>query len=149
MGVDLLEPFGGDLSFGPSPTDIADIGNPTRDFSFLIDRDELIQRIIRRLLTSPGEWLADANYGAGVRQLVNEPLSQALAQQIQSTILGQILLEPDVARSPAPTVQVQQILNGVLVTIFFFTQTQIPVRFSFNPANPTIFTAAPAALRTT
>ena len=111
-----------------------------------MDRDELIQRLIRRLFTAPGEWIPFPNYGAGVRGLVNEPLSSQLALQIRSTITSQVLQEPDVSRQPAPTVRVEQVLNGVQVFVQLFTVAQVPVSFSFNPANPDTFSTPPAVI---
>lgn len=137
MSLDFLAPFGGDLSLG-SNVDIALLGK-SNDFDFITDRDELIQRLIRRLLTSSGEWIPFPQYGAGLRALVNETLTQQMVLQIRSTVVSQILQEPDIARNPMPHVNVQATLNGVFVSVQFFTQALEPVAFNFNPAAPNTF----------
>lgn len=137
MAIDFRAPFGEDLLFGPLP-DLNVIGSTTRDFDFIQDREELIQRIIRRLLTTRGEWIPFPEYGASLRLRVNEPLTPQLVLDIRSTILSQLMLEPDVARSPAPQVLIAKIDNGIVVTIQLFTQALRVVNFSFNPASPAL-----------
>lgn len=142
MGVDLRAPFGTDIAVAPT-SDVSSLGAATRDFEFLIDRDELIQRVLRRLLTDPGEWIPFPSYGAGLRRRVNEVLTPQLALQIRSDIVNQLLMEADVARIPPPQVQLATMTNGIIVTVFFYTQSLVPVSFSFNPASPSSI-AAPA-----
>src|SRR5437762_1380693 len=101
MGVDLFAPFGDDISFAPQQ-DVGFIGGSSSDFDFLVDRDELIQRLIRRLFTAPGEWIPFPNYGAGVRGLVNEPLSSQLALQIRNTITSQVRSEEHTSELQSP-----------------------------------------------
>lgn len=144
MGFDLLAPFGGDLSFGPT-VDVSTSGISGGDFDFLVDRDELIQRIIRRLLTDPGEWIPFPNYGAGLRRYVDETLTVVLANKIKNTILGQLLQEPDVSEAPLPSVALSTIPNGIFVAIRVFSRDIGQVSFAFSPnqpatiASPTIF----------
>lgn len=106
------------------------------DFGFLVDRPEIIQRVIRRLLTNKGEWIPFPQYGAGLRQRVNDVLSLQEAIRIRSDIINQILMEPDVAAQPPPKVQVQSVPNGVLVSLLFYTVTFLPISFAFNSAAP-------------
>jgi phage baseplate assembly protein W len=40
------------------------------------------QRILRRLLTNPGDYIWELTYGAGLPQFVGQPLSQSLLTQI-------------------------------------------------------------------
>lgn len=72
------------------------------------------QRVLRRLLTNPGEYIWHTNYGAGLAQKVG---SLATASEIQALIQSQMLLEAAVAQDPPPAVKVQKLTNGVSVQI--------------------------------
>lgn len=72
------------------------------------------QRVLRRLLTNPGEYMFHPNYGAGLGALVGSVSDVA---KITALIRGQILLEQAVARVPAPEITVSAITNGVSVYI--------------------------------
>ena len=88
------------------------------------------QRVLRRLLTNPGEYLFHPEYGAGLRKMVGENRDVA---KIRTLIRGQMLLEPSVSRSPEPTVTVASITNGVSVRIDYVAlPDQQPVALSFN-----------------
>lgn len=139
MAIDFLAPFGEDMALGAG-SDVSILGQVGADFSFIDSRAELIQRIIRRLLTTPGEWLPFPRYGAGLRRYVNEPLTSSIAFQIKADCLAQIVEEPDVVTLPAPQVNLQRIPDGIVVTIQLFTQALQPVSFSFNPNSPDVFT---------
>ena len=60
------------------------------------------QRILRRLLTNPGEYKWHPTYGAGVLKYVGSRDSSLKA--LEGLILSQIQLERGVAQYPAPTV---------------------------------------------
>lgn len=76
------------------------------------------QRILRRLLTNPGDYIWNLNYGAGLGQMVGKP---ANASAIQNIVYSQIFEEPAVARVPAPTVTTDVNPDGtVTVTIDYF-----------------------------
>lgn len=62
------------------------------------------QRVLRRLLTNPGDYLWNPGYGAGLAQFVGQP---ANAARIRSVIRSQIFQEAAVARQPEPTIEVQ------------------------------------------
>ena len=72
------------------------------------------QRILRRLLTNPGDYLWHPDYGAGLPAKVGDVFDAA---KIRALIRGQILLEAAVARSPEPVIDVQQIPSGLSVNI--------------------------------
>lgn len=61
------------------------------------------QRVLRRLLTNPGDYLWNAGYGAGLAQFVGQPANVA---RIRSVIRSQIFKESTVARSPEPAIDV-------------------------------------------
>lgn len=131
MAIDIYSPFGTDLQFGPGE-DITLTGREGVDFEFVREQQEFIQRIIRRLLTAPGEWIPFPKYGAGLRRWVDEPLTSANAFEIETTIMSQIGHEPDLAANPTPVVILESIENGLSVTIKCFTISLQPVSFNFN-----------------
>lgn len=90
--------YGGDLAVGPggdlAVTDGTALGQ---------------QRVLRRLLTNPGDYVWNPTYGAGLSQFVGQPASTA---RIRSVIRSQIFQESVVARSPEPAVDVQAAPDG-------------------------------------
>lgn len=72
------------------------------------------QRVLRRLLTNPGEYLFHPEYGGGLGAMVGAIPDVA---KITATIRGQILLEDTVAKVPPPEISVAAIPNGIAVNI--------------------------------
>lgn len=64
------------------------------------------QRILRRLLTNPGDYIFHPDYGAGLPSWVGRT---ADLPALKSLILSQMLLEASVATDPAPLIDVQPI----------------------------------------
>ncbi len=88
------------------------------------------QRILRRLLTNPGDYIFHPEYGAGVPRLVGETVD---IQKIRALIRGQVLLEDSVARMPEPEVIVKPIQGGVSCTIRYVDAVaKAPAVLSFN-----------------
>ncbi len=75
------------------------------------------QRVLRRLMTNPGDYIWHPEYGAGLPAFVGESLSSDRFDQIKSLITSQIYLEPSVARAPAPQILLQTIQGGLFVQI--------------------------------
>ncbi|MBV8524314.1 MAG: hypothetical protein JOY71_19665 [Acetobacteraceae bacterium] len=67
------------------------------------------QRVLRRLLTSPGDYIWQPDYGAGLARFIGQPGN---ALQIRAVIRSQIFKETTVARSPEPIIDVQVAPNG-------------------------------------
>ena len=67
------------------------------------------QRVLRRLLTNPGDYIWHPDYGAGLGQFVGLPADVA---QIRAVIRGQIFKEAAVARTPEPKIDVQAAADG-------------------------------------
>ncbi|MBV9784773.1 MAG: hypothetical protein JO264_13270 [Acidisphaera sp.] len=61
------------------------------------------QRVLRRLLTNPGDYIWHLDYGAGLARFVGQP---ANALQIQAVVRSQIFRENAVARTPEPVIAV-------------------------------------------
>jgi hypothetical protein len=72
------------------------------------------QRVLRRLLTNPGDYMFHPTYGAGLAAQVG---AVADMSKITALIRGQILLEDAVAQVPEPQIMVSAITNGISVYI--------------------------------
>jgi phage baseplate assembly protein W len=88
--ADLSLQFGGDLAVGQ-----------TGDL-LLADGSALTQqRVLLRLLTNPGDYIWQLGYGAGLGQYIGQPGAPAA---ITGVTRAQMLLEPSVAKTPAPVI---------------------------------------------
>jgi phage baseplate assembly protein W len=97
---DLFHQYGGDLLVGPGG-DLA-----------TVETSQLgQQRVLRRLLTNPGDYVWNPSYGAGLAQFVGQPVNVA---RIRSVIRSQIFQESAVARQPEPTIDVQADVSGTV-----------------------------------
>jgi hypothetical protein len=74
------------------------------------------QRVLRRLLTNPGDYIWHPTYGAGLPSKVG---SNANINEITALIRGQILLEDVVAATPAPQITVTTIDSALAVQITY------------------------------
>jgi len=61
------------------------------------------QRVLRRLLTNPGDYIWQLDYGAGLPGFVGQP---ANGLQIRAVVRSQIFRESAVARTPEPVIDV-------------------------------------------
>lgn len=91
------------------------------------------QRVLRRLLTNPGDCIFHPEYGAGLPAWVGLPLDVG---KVTSLIRSQILLEDAVSQSPAPVISVKQTstdLTGLAVRVAYNdATTNAPTVLSFN-----------------
>jgi|ERR1700729_210825 len=78
------------------------------------------QRVIRRLLTNPGSYIWNLDYGAGLPKYVG---SVADSDAIGALIVSQMTLESCVAQSPLPQVVVTPISNGINANIRYVDST--------------------------
>lgn len=116
---DLYQYFGGDLN--PSATG---------DLQPVSDTVKGQQRILRRLLTNPGEYIWHPEYGAGLPNYVGSVID---VRQMRALIRGQILLEDAVAKTPEPVIDVQPIAGGMTISIQYNDAVQkTPQTLSFN-----------------
>ena len=67
------------------------------------------QRVLRRLLTNPGDYIWQPDYGAGLAQFVGSPSD---VQAIRARIRSQIFMEASVARLPEPVIEVQATMDA-------------------------------------
>jgi hypothetical protein len=104
--------------------------SPTGDIARVNRTDRSKQRVFRRLMTNPGEYVFHPNYGAGVPAQVGGIIDLA---KIKALIRGQMLLEASVSQNPEPDVSVQLIANGVAVSIRYTAlPDKQPVALSFD-----------------
>lgn len=99
---DLDMSWSGDLSVTPTG-DLATVDGPALG----------TERVLRRLMTNPGDYIWNADYGAGLAQYIGQPIDPA---GIQALILSQMQLESAVAAVPEPIVAVQSSPTGQLFT---------------------------------
>ncbi len=88
------------------------------------------QRILRRLLSNPGDYLFHLDYGAGLPKQVGERLE---INKTQAFIQHQLSQEASIAPQPAPEVKVTPIREGVSVQLHYWeAQTKQPITLSFD-----------------
>jgi phage baseplate assembly protein W len=98
--VDLAQLWGNDLQVGV-----------TGDLAVVSGTVFGQQRVLRRLLTNPGDYIWQPGYGAGLGQFVGQPAAQS---QIVAVVRSQMFKEPAVARSPEPVIDVQVDVDGTV-----------------------------------
>lgn len=98
--ADLALQFGGDLAVGPTGDLLLGDGAALTQ-----------QRVLRRLLTNPGDYIWQIDYGAGLGQYVGWPGAPAT---IAGVVRTQLLLESAVLASPAPSVAVSMQTDGTV-----------------------------------
>lgn len=91
--ADLWQQWGSDLTIGA-----------TGDLQIANGTELGQQRVLRRLLTNPGDYIWHPNYGAGLAQFIGAPANPL---QIQAVIRSQIFKESAVARTPEPLIDVE------------------------------------------
>jgi hypothetical protein len=91
------------------------------------------QRILRRLMTNPGDYVWDLTYGAGLPGYLGGP---ADIEKITATIRGTLALEDAVAKSPPAQITVTPLSSdqtGFFVQINYNdAPSNQPVVLSFN-----------------
>jgi phage baseplate assembly protein W len=100
---DIFLSWGGDVGIG-STGDLALVGG-----------SELTQqRVERRLLTNPGDYIWQLDYGGGLGQFVGTPAQPA---DIEAVVRAQLALETAVSTTPAPRVSASVVdtANGYVV----------------------------------
>ena len=97
---DLSHLWGNDLAFSATG-DLATFDTP----------EITQQRVLRRLLTNPGDYIWSLPYGAGLANFVGQP---GAAAAIRAAIRGQIFKEAAVAQTPEPVIELRPDPDGSL-----------------------------------
>jgi phage baseplate assembly protein W len=89
------------------------------------------QRVLRRLLTTPGEYIWEPDYGAGLPGQIGALTNNAAIEAIVRT---QMLLEAAVSQDPPPTVTVTRPSLGLVAISIQYqdAQTGNPVLLGFD-----------------
>ncbi|QEL18708.1 phage tail protein [Limnoglobus roseus] len=88
------------------------------------------QRVLRRLLTNPTDYIWQPGYGAGLPRQIGMPIRE---NEIDSLIKSQMYLEPSVVQSPAPQIVTSSIPNGLDVQIQYVeVDSSQPTALSFS-----------------
>lgn len=103
--ADIAHYFSGDLGLGATG------GLQVADASL-----QSQQRILRRLLTNPGDYIWEPEYGAGLPRYIGQKLDLTA---ITALIRAQMYLEESVQQQPEPQIEVTAIVNGVYVRIVY------------------------------
>ncbi|MBW4091065.1 MAG: hypothetical protein HIU82_08150 [Proteobacteria bacterium] len=107
---DLSHQWGADLAVGP-----------TGDLAVTMGAALGQQRVLRRLLTNPGEYIWQPDYGAGLARFIGQPANRL---QIQALIRSQIFKESAVARTPEPIIDVSISPGGAAGTVYVYIRYQ-------------------------
>jgi phage baseplate assembly protein W len=104
--ADVSHQWGSDLTIS-STGDIGTVAGP------LLGQ----QRVLRRLLTNPGDYIWQLDYGAGLARFIGQPINPL---QIRAVIRSQIFKEATVARQPEPVIDVQVAPGGASGTVYVY-----------------------------
>jgi len=131
MAADLFQIWGGDLIVDASG-DLLSVGGSSPESDPIANLAN--QRIIRRLLTNPGEYIWQPGYGAGLARFIGQPLNiRVLTALVQS----QIFLESAVAKIPAPTIRFATDKAGLVICSITYadstTGQATPLQFPISP----------------
>jgi hypothetical protein len=109
MMSDLSHTFDGDLGVGPG-------GDLALSSGSILGQ----QRVLRRLLTNPQDYIWHLAYGAGLPGLIGTPTATGT---IRGLVRSQIFRESAVARVPAPDIAVQSADSLVSLQISYSDAT--------------------------
>ena len=93
------------------------LASPTGDIATAVGPLLGQQRILRRLLTNPGDYIWQLDYGAGLARFIGQPANPL---QIMAVIRSQIFKEDTVARDPEPSIDVQIAPGGASGTVYVY-----------------------------
>lgn len=95
-----------------------------------------VQRVVRRLLTNPGDYTMRPSYGAGLPRFIGESASPAIYGQIRGLITSNMYEEASVSQNPAPKIELSGLSTFLLCVITYtvvLPNTQVVV--SLNVAS--------------
>ncbi len=83
----------------------------TGDLAVVSDPNLGTERVLRRLMTNPGDYIWSPDYGAGLGQFVGRPVDLA---GVEALIRTQMSLETAVSSTPEPVISVSSDVAGRL-----------------------------------
>ena len=83
----------------------------TGDLAIVADPSLGTERVLRRLLTNPGDYIWNPDYGAGLGQFVGRPINLA---GVEALIRAQMALELAVSSTPEPVISISSDVAGRL-----------------------------------
>lgn len=101
--ADLEMSWAGDLTVS-STGDLATIADPSLG----------TERVLRRLMTNPGDYLWNPGFGAGLSRYVGQPVNLA---ELQALIRTQMQLEAAVSATPEPVISISSENTGLFIQI--------------------------------
>ncbi|MDE2024869.1 MAG: phage tail protein [Patescibacteria group bacterium] len=130
------------MSFRSTPQVVNDVylvmGNdlvlsPSGDLLLCNGSTRTSQRIVRRLLTNPADYIWHSDYGAGLPEDIGLPISSDNFDNIRQTITAQIFLEQSVVQTPQPQIFLSTIQFGLFCQINYNLNPSLePVVLTFN-----------------
>jgi len=108
--ADLALQLGGDLEV-----------SSTGDIAIVNAADWTKQRVLRRLLTNPRDYIWQLTYGAGLAQYVGLP---GVGAALSGVVRAQLLLEAGVSPSPVPVLGMNIGDDGVVVLSINYADAQ-------------------------
>jgi phage baseplate assembly protein W len=91
------------------------------------------QRLLRRLLTNPGEYIWQPGYGAGLGRFLGQPIN---VQALTAVVRSQIFLEAAVNQTPAPVITLTAQKGGTVLCHILYTDAEsgkpVPLQFSIT-----------------
>lgn len=112
------------------------VTSPTGDLQVVDGITKGQQRILRRLLTNPGDYIYHPSYGAGLARFIGQALTVSKYSEIKGLITSNLYLEACVSRNPAPVVTLSANENVLFCTIKYTDSgTLLPQVLSFQVTN--------------
>ena len=108
--ADLALQFGGDLEI-----------SQTGDLAIVESSLLVQQRVMRRLLTNPSQYIWQINYGAGLGQFVGQAGNPNL---VSGLIRKQLQLESQVMKEPAPSVTASMTDGNTLTVSIDYVESE-------------------------
>jgi Uri superfamily endonuclease len=121
--VDINHTWSGDIAL-----------NNYNDISTVSGIDETNQRVLRRLLTNPKEYIWHPDYGAGLGMYIGVALDKEVEQEIKQVITSQMYKENNVAKNPPPDISltITETLLNCIIIYYDITGTQLTLSFSLQ-----------------
>lgn len=112
---------------------------PSGDLALTTRSDRTVRRLVRRLMTvatttASSDYPWQPRYGAGLGARIGQALD---VRGLQAVVMSQVLLEPSVARTPLPQVDVSPIgTTGAIINVTYTDSAGASQNFSFNVSEP-------------